>query len=254
MTTLKGYILIKAPELKELNVDSTSSKESKNQQVVESKVIMAEPPSDNAALLQMKGKSASGTSIRGLPPQLDATQGFRKKFRYIFQGTSGTNQSLVTVGTAMMSFGCMAISTSQVSSIISSFKLHSITIYPAAGASNTYLEWVDAVTTGEHMKDSRKMRPVPTGITISEPIRYVPPSGSEASFWQDALGTANSLFAVLGTAGSIMDVDATVTILNTGNNVQQTGFTSLTTGFVYYPAIDGRVTNRIAAVGRTGAT
>ncbi len=78
--------------------------------------------------------------------------------------------------------------------------------------------------------------------------------GSEAAFWQDGQGTASSLFALLGSAGCICDIDATVTMQNTGTNVQQTGFTSLTVGVVYYPAIDGRATNRWAPVGRTNAT
>jgi hypothetical protein len=153
----------------------------------------------------------------------------------------------------MLAFGSMATATDQISSIFSSFKIHSVTIYPAASAANVYLEWVEAATVGLHTKDERKMRPMPNGITISAPMRYVPPKGSDASFWQDGQGTANSLFVLLGSIGCIMDIDATVTMQNTGTNVQQTGFTSLTVGSVYYPAIDGRATNRWPPIGRQNA-
>ncbi len=262
MATPPGYILIKksehsVPSTPSLSAVAASRKSELKVEVHDSEhdakktIFVSNDPPD---LSSLKGWNAKGSLVVGLPPQLDATQGFRKRFRYIAQGTSGTNQSLVTVGTLMLSMGSMAIATDQLSSIISSFKLHSVTIYPASGAANTYLEWVEAATVGQHVKDERKLRPVPTGITVSGPIRYVPPKDSESSFWQDGQGTASSLFALLATAGSIIDVDCTVTMQNTGTNVQQTGFTSLTVGVVYYPPLDGRATNRIAAVGRTSAT
>ncbi len=256
MSTPNGYILVKSsefvPPTPSVRV-SAPAKESKEQ--IEDSKDERRPIQYSGLNLQMGSRRlAIGKSLSiELPPQLDATQGFRKRFRYIAQGTSGTNQSLVTVGTAMLSFGSMATTTGELSSIISSFKIHSITIYPASGAANTYLEWVDSTGYGEHMKDERKLRPVPTGITVSSPIQYKPPSGSDAAWWQDSLGTSRSLFAILATAGCIIDVDASVTMLNVGTNVQQTGFTSLTVGLVYYPPLDGRATNRIAPVGRTSA-
>jgi hypothetical protein len=260
MSTPNGYILVKSsdfpPQTPSARV-SAPAKETK-EEVIENKNIERKSIEiSGISLLSIAGKMRLGKGNLlqvSLPPQLDATQSFRKKFRYIAQGASGTNLSLVTVGSSLISFGCMAISTSQVSSIISSFKIHGITIYPAAGAINTSLEWTDAASVGTHMKDERKMTPVPTGITVSLPCHYKPPSGSEASFWQDGQGTLSALYAIIATAGSIIDVDATVTMQNTADNVQQTGFTSLTTGLVYYPALDGRSTNRLAPVGRTNAT
>jgi len=261
MATPNGYILIKRSELSVPQTPSFNAVAASKEKELKVEVPEIEHEERKTIVLSavpnlLTGSRSVGRGNMltvGLPPSLDATQGFRKNFRYIAQGTSATNLSLVSVGTALISFGSMAIATDQVSSIISSFKIHSVTIYPASGATNTYLEWTDAATVGQHVKDERKLRPVPTGITVSAPIRYYPAKESESAFWQNGAGTATGLFAVLATAGSVIDVDATVTLLNSGLNVQQTGFTSLTVGLVYYPPLDGRATNRLAPVGRTTA-
>ncbi len=81
-------------------------------------------------------------------------------------------------------------------------------------------------------------------------MRFIPPSGSEASFWQDGQGSGTTLAALAAPPGSVLDIDVTCTMANSGTTVQLSGFSGATVGSVYYPALDGRSTNDWPADGR----
>lgn len=199
-----------------------------------------------------KGKGSNMGDKIVLPPTLDATVTFRKVFRYVAQGSSASGASC-TVGQMLESFGSVATATTQITSITSAFKLHSLTFYPAASGV-CGVEWVDAATTGLNQKDSYKNAPVPTGITVSHPVRFTPPKDSQVSWWWDGQASGVTLLALYATVGCYLDVDVSVCISNRQVNVQETGFTGLTVGAVYYPSLDGRSTNKFAPFGRTNAT
>jgi hypothetical protein len=202
-----------------------------------------------------RSRSKNGKlGIASLPPELDATVSFSKKYRYIAQDASATAKT-VTVGTILVSMGSMAITTTQVSSLCSSFRIKKITMYPALGTGVTpLLEWVDAATTGLNVKDEKVGRSIPAGVTVEAPITIRPPKNSEISWWWDAQATGVTLFVLSAPVGTILDLDVEATIVNSGTNVQETSYTSLTVGAIYYPALEGRSTNDWAPVGRTNAT
>ena len=202
-------------------------------------------------LSKSKGKGKMGAGI-ALPPTLDATVTFRKVFRYVAQGSSASGSSC-NVGQMLESFGSVATATNQITSITSAFKLHSLTFYPAASGV-CGVEWIDAATTGYNQKDSYKNAPVPTGITVSHPVRFTPPKESQVSWWWDGQASGVTLLALYATVGCYLDIDVSVCISNRQVNVQETGFTGLTVGSVYYPSIDGRANNKFAPFGRTNAT
>lgn len=195
--------------------------------------------------------------IASLPPMIDATITFRKVYRFVAQDLSAT-QKTVTTGSLLLSLGAMATATTGISSLCSSFKIHKITMYPPAGGL-CFVEWVES-SVNPRNKDSRMGQIVPTGITIEKPLTFVPPAGSEAALWQsgstyDATAPGSvSLFAISSTVGAVVDLDVSCTLSNVGSNYQDTGYSSLTVGAVYYPALDGRSTNDFAPVGRPNAT
>lgn len=211
------------------------------------------------SLRRGSGKNRSRGKSRGmgglkLPPELDATVSFSKVYRYIAQDASAT-QKTITVGTIMVSLGSMPITTSQVSSLCSSFRLKKFTLYPASGSgTNIQFEWVDAATTGLNMRDERKNKIIPTGITVESPMIVRPPKNSQVSWWWDSQAASVTLIALSAPVGTVLDMEIEATITNCGTNLQESGYSSLTVGAIYYPPLDGRATNDWAPVGRPTAT
>lgn len=259
MATPPGYVLVKRDEFENKSQSEKKAESQPNvlKHVLEEKKKVSLRPAILVRTKARKGsRGAPGLQTKGLPrlpPATDATISYRKVYRFVSQDQSPTQKTL-TVGNMMLAFGSVATTTTQLSSIISSFKIHSMTLWPAltvgTASFEANFEWVDAATTGQHQRDVRFSDRLPAGTTQDRPMRFVPPSGSEASFWQDGQGTLTTLAAIAAPPGSILDVDVTCTIANSGTSVQQTGYTAATVGLVYYPALDGRATNDWPSDGR----
>ncbi len=242
MATPNGYILVKKSEY-----------EPRTPAPKQLSVILPDDSKENKELLLSKGQGASkALSSVKLPPLIDSTIRFRHTYRYIAQDASATVKS-PRVTDLMESFGSLAVSTTQLFSLCSAFKLHKITIYPSTGTGMAYVNY-DTYAGLPNAPDELKTKPIPTGQTVGGALVYPVPKGSQTSWWQSGHGNNNSLFNIAAPVGSIVDVDVTVCIQNTGTNVSNNAFSSLTAGLVYYPALDGRSTNDFAPVGRTNAT
>lgn len=256
MATPPGYILIKRSELvpqtprpvaetKELKVEVPD--ENQKQQLESSKPL--------ASRRSRLAKPSRGRQSSGLPPEINATITKRMIYRYIAQDASATAKT-VTSDTMLLSFGGMAITTTTLQSMISSFKLHRVTVYPGSESASVTpscnLYWYEGSSV-YNVKDESKTRPFPKGMTKPGAVVYVPPKDSEVSWWQSGQ-SARSMFELSASVGSVVDVDVTITILNVGTNIFSSSFSGLTAGITYYPALDGRATNDFAPVGRSNAT
>lgn len=200
-----------------------------------------------------RGKSRKMGGMQ-LPPELDATVSFKKVYRYISQDASATQKTL-TVGTIMMSLGAMANTTTQVSSFCSSFRLIRFTLYPPSGTgTNIQFEWVEATTTGLNVRDEKRNKIIPTGITVESPMTVRPPKNTSVSWWWDGQASSVTLAALSAPVGTILDMEVEATLTNAGTNLQESSYTGLVIGGVYYPPLDGRTTNDWAPVGRPNAT
>jgi len=175
-----------------------------------------------------------------LPPVISSTPVVDHVFRY----ASAAN-TLVTVTVADVLGACGTIGrvvNSTVQPWTSSFRINKITMYPAASAStNVDVDLVWAGDANSHVKDSEKLRDLPAGMSVSGPMVFYPPRGTELAQWHAATATGN-LFSVLPGAGSIIDFNVTYTT----SNAFIAGSISVTTavvGTVYYLALDGPSTN-----------
>jgi len=244
MATPNGYILIKKSEL-------TDSESAKAAPKVEDRPLSEYKERKLSNLLTGLSLNALGRKVSSLPPALNSTPMYRHTFRYVAQDASATVKVLDPAN-MLLSFGSLAISSTGMYSVHSAFKIHKITIWPAVSGSGA-VQW-DSYTTNTHNPDIVKVRPMPTGVTVTGGSVYVPPKESEASWWWSGQGSAEFVCAISATVGSVVDVDVTVCMQDVGTNITGTGFTSLVTGIMYYPALDGRSTNDFAPFGRTNAT
>lgn len=204
-----------------------------------------------------KSRSRGRTRRSGaltIPPELDATVSFTKTYRFVGQDLVGT-QRTVTVSSLMQALGCVAITTTQLTTMCSSFRIKKVTIYPAANSATlTLFEWVEASSTGLNVRDERKNRPLPLGVTVGDVLVIRPPGKSQMSWWWDGSAASVALFALSAPVGSVLDLQVEATINNTGTQIQDNTYTGLTVGLTYYPALEGRSTNDWAPVGRLNAT
>jgi hypothetical protein len=83
---------------------------------------------------------------------------------------------------------------------------------------------------------------MPLGVTISRGGKLVPPSGSLASFWQNATNQADVLFAVALASGSIIEVDISWTQPNR-LSPHSNPVTAVTQGAFFYPYLDSDQTS-----------
>jgi hypothetical protein len=214
-------------------------------------------PKASEHLIGLKAGSKKRVKARrggsSLPPSINVVPTFRHVYRYIAQDASATVKT-VTIAKLVQSFGSVAIATTQLGSVITSFKLRRITIYPssATGGSIPYVEWSEA--SSAFTKDERKNVSVPSGITVERPLRVSPPKGTLASFWLSSLSPTAEVFNIAATVGSIVDVDVMCTLAVAGTQYQETGYSGLTVGQMYYPSLDGRATNDFAPVDLLNAT
>jgi len=207
--------------------------------------LMVEKKSSGRATVAALGKAPkSKAGGMSLPPEIDLTVSFRHKFRFQAGAASVVTAvnyneicNLLQVGTGAHTL----------QGIISTFKLRSVTIWPALSTSTTdgaALEWSAA---GEFFKDQLKNRTYPEGQTVTGALRFTPPPKSLASFW--SASSSNVLFYITAPSGSILDLDLDCTLCGAyAPPSAVTAVGSVTVGNFYYGYLDGVSTHIWAPV------
>jgi len=171
-----------------------------------------------------------------LPPKIDTTPVVDHVFR--FASTASTLKT-ITVIDMFGALGCMGtVTNSKVQPFCGSFRLNSVTIYPST--STTTQTDVDLLWAGDanaHVRDSEVERSIPAGVSVTSPLRFVPPRNMEVSMWHAATSAGNLFTLIPGTA-SIIDVHVTYTMVNAFTAANVT-VTTAVIGTVYYLALDG---------------
>jgi len=189
--------------------------------------------------VKMGGKKAGGLS---LPPEIDLTVMTRHRFR--FQAGAASSVTAVTYHN-LCNLLQVATGAHTLQGIISTIRLHSVTIWPALSTSATdtvALEWSAA---GEFFKDELKNRTLPEGQTNTSAMRFTPPKNSIASFW--TYDSASNILYITAPTGSVLDLDMSFTIA--GAFAVPTAVTpvgAVTVGNIYYGYLDG-ITSHIWA-------
>ncbi len=186
-----------------------------------------------------RGKSR----LPSLPPKLQCAPVHRATFRFDVQSTmvqqNVTNVNLLGVA------GSVGVTTSSVTTFASAVRLRRIKIWPAAGGEAT-VQWNG---TTQHMPEASVDVTLPTGITVSEATDAVPDAYSFAALWWSAGASAQALFQLSATAGSIVDVDLDY-CLATAESPQTISVASSVVGTVYYGYLDGPSTHIMKPLGR----
>jgi hypothetical protein len=197
-----------------------------------------------------RGTSKQGSST-SLPPQMDITPNARHVYRFVCGNVASvtcTNQDILgAIG------GICTVANSTVRLWATSFKLHSIKMWPSANTSTTptYADvYWGAGAYGS--KDSEFLKAVPGGVTVTGLVTFTPPKGCFAANWIS--NTISGNYVIMGlqcTVGSIVDVDLSFTLANQvapANASISTG----TLGAIYYLALDGSTTHQYTAYGLPG--
>jgi hypothetical protein len=187
------------------------------------------------------GKRSSAPS---LPPPVDLVPKVRGVFRFI-----NTSASTITVtsDTILGSLGNIAtVANTTVKGWASCFKLHRVTVWPAAGGTAS-LSWIGSAQSDGRERDVIRDRSIPTGITDTGAVSFSPPSDSLAKLWFDA-GLGLQVFLISCTVGSVVDVHIDYCL----SGAIASGTHSVSTavlGNIYYLALDGPSGNVYVPVG-----
>jgi len=187
----------------------------------------------------VKSRKSGGSMV--LPPSLESTPRVVHTFR--FQATSSSAAN-VTVDDIIGALGCVcSVTNSVVRSIASSFRIRSITIWPASVSTAlpvaANVTWSAAASVNE--PDSQESRLMPEGVTITGGMKFIPPPKSLGSFWWNG-SSSGTLFYIQSPTGSVVDVALDFTLHNTLTQESYTVATA-TLGYMYYLALDGPSTN-----------
>jgi hypothetical protein len=172
-----------------------------------------------------------------LPPTLQGSVVNNHTFR--FQTNADVVAYSVTVGNVIGAIGTIGtVVNTTVASIASSFKLKSITIWPAQSSAihNAEFSWAGSYGT---VADRSTTKSIPLGITETAPFRTRPGLDTLASDWQNSSTTSTVLGIMYDIPkGSIVDLSVTYTQRNTQAGVSYT-VTTAALGTFYYLYLDG---------------
>jgi len=190
-------------------------------------------PCAQVAALQSPVKVSKGFS--GAPP-LQITPHVRQVFRFV-SPSGATNVGISGNDIIGACGGICTVTNSTFSPWASSFRLHSITIWP--GMSSTGYQHGNITFSAAYsaaVEDRMEDMTQPEGSTVSRAVKFVPPKSSLASMFVS--GSSSNLFLVTSAPGSIIDVDLEFTLENTfiPNTI---AITTGVLGTAYYLPLDG---------------
>ena len=183
----------------------------------------------------MKGrKTNKQRGGRQQPPQLPTNVRVRHTFR--FRSTSATATVITDTNLVDMCGGIGIIANTAIAQLALSAKLHSVSVWtpPASqGASATCsVEWASS-------SYSPQLEVSDTTISTAIPahIRATPPPGSAAAFWMGQGG--NAMFTLTAPTASIIDVDVSFLLNDSGAAASNYTAAAVTLGVLYYLPLDG---------------
>jgi len=194
-----------------------------------------------------KGSRRTGSSS-SLPPRFNMVPRMTKTFRFLSTSVSATITALELFGAVG---GICTVANSKVQHWASSVKLRSITIWPSASASvaeSCLLEWFSAVD--PHNPDEVVSQIIPGGVTQTKAMTFRPPKKSLIGDWLNVTTTSsNSLFNITVPSGCVIDLTVDFTIgvtYSTASTLYSSTVTTGTLGNIYYLALDGPSSNKLA--------
>jgi hypothetical protein len=182
-----------------------------------------------------------------LPPQLNNTVALTHRYRY-FVATTAAPVSVSVQDMLGALGGICSVGNSLLKPWSSSFKIHSVTAYPSTAAAapneNFCALWWNAGPSFQQ-KDVEESKDIPQGVTMTAPVRFIPPPKTLAGDWLacTATGTTN-IFSMFVSAGSIIDLHVSYTLSNQFIPATMSIATGVL-GTIYYLALDGPTSNTV---------
>jgi hypothetical protein len=183
-----------------------------------------------------------------LPPMLDLTPSCFHRYRY--RAFSAAALVGIGVGAILQAIGCIATSTTVMTSMASSFKIKRLTLYPpqVAGSDSCSVNWSSGANFGI-ARDIEISKSLPDGISNTGKMVFTPRRSDLCSDWISSNnGAGNTVLIITCPTGTIIDLDVAFTLVNTfgGAPVTITGPASV--GSTYYAALDGAGSNKLRPV------
>lgn len=200
---------------------------------------MPKSKKNNTKKRQQGARANQVQSLRFGPPQLKTNVVIRHTFRFLAR--TGATSSGITASQILGICGNICdVANTAVVSIAGSAKVHSVSVWSpvaAQGAGATCsVEWRDA---GGANAFASEMESSDTSISVSQPahIRTTPPKESGAAFWFGA--SANILFVLTAPVASIVDVDLSFILNDSGSAGVPATVATGALGVNYWLALDG---------------
>jgi len=189
-----------------------------------------------------RGKRVGGGGGRiSIPPPLDVSTTFRKKYRFFCTSANARNVSVADL-LGVAGTICTTANTG-VTTMAACCKINKVTVWPSASASaTTYadVEWIAAASGFDRERDVTIN--IPQGVTMTGALSFRPQAKSLSSFWLNSTIASTNIFFITCSVGSVVELDASYVlsaIYTPVNIAVATG----TLGAVYYLAMDGPSTN-----------
>ncbi len=186
------------------------------------------------------GRVVTGKGGSSLPPTLCYNPVVTHTFR--FQAGSASSNVAITCAEILQACGMIASAANTLRPIASSFKVHSVTLWPALSTSSVdavSFEWAAAQ---QLAKDEVKGLILPEGQTLTKPLRFLPPPDSYAHFWQQSSST-NFMF-ITAPSGTVLDLHLSFTFAAAfGAPAAVTTAGAVVVGVLYYGYLDGVTTH-----------
>jgi hypothetical protein len=229
-------------ENKVIPLDSKSSES--NPQVLQNIIARAHyvkmvasfvPALATAPRVRARGSRSSGR-LPNLPPPFDASVTILNQ-RFRFRATAAVSNSPISTSTLMALCGGQSGGANILYTMASSVRLKSITCYPPVGSSDAInLSWNPAYV--GQIKDAVYTTSLPDGITVTTPLRFVPPRRTLLADWfADSVTPANLCNIIAMPEGTIVDVRVDFTLAG-GLPPQEITVAGGTLSNVYYPPLD----------------
>jgi hypothetical protein len=184
-----------------------------------------------------------------MPPAINVTPTFRTTRGFTLSAGGSYSCTGSEIACALGSI-CHNANTA-VAAFSSSFRIHSITLWPAPSLSafgNGTVEWSNPLG---NSRDQQIIEITPIGTSVTRRVFSTPPANSLCADWIVASNSnysSNTVVVLTADAGTVCYVDVECTLGNEFSLVTK-GVASGTAGLIYYLALDGPTTNAWQPIG-----
>jgi hypothetical protein len=191
-----------------------------------------------------RGRANGRAMAPSLPPTIRNNLQTRQVLRFYNTAAITGSNSNVTNTDIFGAIGVIGrVVNSTVTPFASSFKINSVTIWPASGSGSSDVSVTFQEQSNDSSEDLEMSSAMPASVTTTSMFRAYPPKNSLASFWINETQTSGLVFMniILSGTGSIVDLDVTWTLPTGWNSSQTISVSTAAVGTFYRLALNHAV-------------